>query len=357
MKNSVQKDVEAITNDNDEALDPFRFLVEMVEAFDPFASDDSDSDSVVTEIVSEPVGHEISARAMVDIDRLVEQARNDSKVTEIRLNFRPESEERYDDEEERSQEHSHTQELACEHVGDPYKLDDNSIAASATSASTRKMESNEMDCVAEHEDCAFQEGELDESSMSLLTPISRAPKKYRSQKFYDHASEHEEYRRQGLMRLASCCTSKNEDLTQSQPVQSLPAATVFMPAARVVPDDEKAEQMPFDVEQANVAGAPATELTETKGLQSVYSYDYGSQENLDVYYSAMGVNPRSSMVVRKLGGRPSVNGSAPNDEVIVLIEVRERYVILNRKIGKSNEHSHFVLAYSIRFPRYPRPTA
>ena len=374
MKNSAQKDVETITNDKDEALDPFRFLVEMVEAFDPFASDDSDSDSVVTELVSEPVGQKISARAMVDIDRLVEQARTDSKVTEIRLNFRPESEERHDDEEE----HSQAQDLAREHVGDPYNLDDNSIAASETSAQTRTMESNEMDCVAEHEDRAAQEGELDESSMSLLTPISRLPTKYRSPKLYDHAHEHEEYRPQGLRRLASCCTSKNEDidfLMQSQPSQSLPAATVvipaatvvmppatvvmpaatvFMPAARVVPDDEDAEPMPFDVEKGNVAGVPATEVIETKGLQSVYSYDYGSQENLDVFYSAMGVNPRNSMVVRKLGCRPSVNGSVPKDEVIVLVEVREMY---EEEIGKSYEPSHYVIASSIRFPRYQRPIA
>jgi hypothetical protein len=327
MKNTEQKETETQTNDKDEILDPFRFFVEMVEAFDPFASDDSESDSVVTEIASETVGHETGARAMVDIDRLVEQARNDSKVTEIRLNFRPESEERYYDEEEYSQ----TQDMTREQVGDPYHLDDNSITASVSSGPTRMTESHDMGCVVENDDCAVQEDQLDDSSMSLLTPISREPTKYRSLQLHDQENEHEQ-RPLGLKRLASCCTSKNVDIefvTHLQSVQSPPAATVVMPAARLAPDDEKAGPMSFDaspVEQRNVEDASATEITETKGLQSVYAYDYGSQENLDVFYSAMGGDPRSSMVVRQLGGVPSISASAPN-EVIVRVEVREEYAL------------------------------
>jgi hypothetical protein len=306
--------------DQDDQLDAFRLFVEMVEALDPFATDDSDTESLLTEFDSPEAENMREARDASNIDQLVEQARNDSNVVEIRLNFKPVAEDTFDDEDDRSQ----SQGVKRVQVGSPYKFEDNSIAESEISGEDRNMDSPGTASVAQNDPIVQEEQHLDETSPGLLKPTSGARPKTSDSQLQKRANENKGGRPLGLKRLV-CCSVKNDDHIPSTKAQASSAPALSMPATRMVPDNENDDQQVFDAcsaERRSVGGISTSGGTASQGPHSVYAYDYDSQENLDVFYSGMGFNPRSSMVVRKLGELPSVTTSDVHDEVIVKVEVR-----------------------------------
>jgi hypothetical protein len=71
-----------------------------------------------------------------------------------------------------------------------------------------------------------------------------------------------------------------------------------------------------------VMGVPSDHFVNMEGPHSLYAYDYGSNEHMDVCFTEMNKKPRSSISVRDLGGPPSLSGAFDQDSIVVQIEVR-----------------------------------
>jgi len=327
LKSSQVKEKEEKTDNNDEKDEfnnPFRLFMDLVEAFDPFASEDSDSDSAASEGADESVTNETYANAAADLDKLVLETRDDSRLVEVRLNFSPAAEERFQDEEENSQTvgPAHVEERGV------CALEDNLITETTTSEQNRNMESScsgadvERDYIGELEkfkverDCIRELEKFKELDARTLTT---APSRSRDRESHDRVEKKEASHSFGLKRL-SCRSTRNEDKESS-----LPAHMISIPASRAVQPSEGEYPKFFEPspeDDHRVRGFPTVDAKEKIGPQAFYEYDYASQENSDVYYSALGLHPRTSMLVRKLGGPPLLDPSNVNDEVLVRIKVR-----------------------------------
>jgi len=121
-----------------------------------------------------------------------------------------------------------------------------------------------------------------------------------------------------LWNTAICSSEKackNDSMNRSRKSD---AANVF-PSSRVIINGEihsiiGPQSDPFN----GVMGVSSKYLTETKGPQSVFAYDYDSNENMDVSYSKANQNPRDSISVRNLGGAPSL--SLVGERIVIQVE-------------------------------------
>jgi hypothetical protein len=95
----------------------------------------------------------------------------------------------------------------------------------------------------------------------------------------------------------------------------------FFPAARMVSNSNIQTPIGEEVDFVNgVMGIPSDKFLETKGPQSLYAYDYSSNEHMDVSYSTYSEDPIASLVVRSLGPVPSLLPDA-GKKVIIQVEV------------------------------------
>lgn len=365
----------------EDGLYPFQLFSEMAEALDPFASDGSDSDSIDTEAAASREPESVVAEQrdapeqshrgdVAEMDRLVERARSNSNLQEIRLNFKPVAEEQYGAEEE-DIDNSHRSESDHDRYENPYNFEENSIAESSREA--RSVDASGTVHVSEL--VPIQENEIhgrsfsrpidtpidtdrkiniekEDYTQSIViernTPADKMPTRNGTQYMAVPRLEHNEAllkkfdnktsikKRSLSMRRLACCSVKARDekvLPESK--LPLPPKVLPLPAAQkqfnqkstpvnvVNTVNKSIKERTTDVTSNGQDTARFSELkvVENEGPQSVYDYDHDSQENLDVFYTAMGLKPRSSIVVRKLGGPPPLIVSEYHDEVIVKIQV------------------------------------
>ena len=96
------------------------------------------------------------------------------------------------------------------------------------------------------------------------------------------------------------------------------------PSSRVIIDGEQHLIIGPNSDQINkVLGGSSDPRIGSKGLQSVFSYEYDSKMNMDVSYTKPNQKPRTSLSVRKLGKPPPLSPQEA-ESVVVQIEVRKK---------------------------------
>ena len=323
-----------------DAIDPFQLFLEMAGKLDPFASDsDSEAsisvpnnhtrDEVETDTDLGTDLYTVTAESVAEMDRLIEEAREDNLVNEIRLNFKPihykSGKEGYEENFNNSQAFKGERSIvALEDDEDlPEELEENSVASPAPRARINGVGSR-LDTIDE-EDRGESSLQREMSAFqSVLGANSRALQDRKRTAGIDESflgMANGGNRRFGLKRLV-CCSIKNHqdepDLKEDS--SEIPRST--LPTTRMVSD--KAGDLPkvtSDGSNSGIMGVSSDHFAQTKGPQSLYAYEYHSEEHLDVFYSAIGAKPRSSMVVRKLGGPPTLLPSPTRSEVIIQVEV------------------------------------
>jgi hypothetical protein len=124
---------------------------------------------------------------------------------------------------------------------------------------------------------------------------------------------------------AACCNvgkkiGKSNDMVNR--LKREDAAAVF-PTTRLISNGKSRSITGQKADHVNgVMGVPSDHFEESKGPQSLYAYDYGSSEHMDVSYKEVGQKPRSCIAVRSLGAPPSLSQSDLEEGVVVQIEVR-----------------------------------
>jgi hypothetical protein len=71
-----------------------------------------------------------------------------------------------------------------------------------------------------------------------------------------------------------------------------------------------------------VMGVPSDRFLDAKGPQSLYAYDYDSNEHMVVQYSENGPKSRKTISVKSLGSPPSLSASSGRENVVIQVEVR-----------------------------------
>jgi hypothetical protein len=132
--------------------------------------------------------------------------------------------------------------------------------------------------------------------------------------------------RTGLKRLV-CCSVKDHAngniLNQLDPGDN---NDVF-PATRMISDENEVLSSVCGQKADflnGVMGVPSDQFIDTKGPQSLYAYDYESNEAMDALYSEFGKEARKSLFLRKLGPPPTLLSSSGSDEVVVKVAVRSK---------------------------------
>ena len=77
-----------------------------------------------------------------------------------------------------------------------------------------------------------------------------------------------------------------------------------------------------------VMGVPSDHFLDAKGPQSLYAYDYDSNEHMVVQYSEFGPKSRKTISVRSLGSPPSLSAAAGREQVVIQVEVRTALMAL-----------------------------
>jgi len=98
------------------------------------------------------------------------------------------------------------------------------------------------------------------------------------------------------------------------------AAEVF-PSSRVIIDGET-HSIIGHASMNGAMGMHSDRLIESKGPQSVFAYDYDSNENMDIIYTKPNQKPRASIFVRRLGSPPSLSSSLGGENIVIQVEVR-----------------------------------
>ncbi|KAG7360748.1 oxidoreductase [Nitzschia inconspicua] len=120
-----------------------------------------------------------------------------------------------------------------------------------------------------------------------------------------------------------CCNvgkkmNRSHDLVNR--LKSEDAAALF-PTTRMISNGKSRSITGQKADYVNgVMGVPSDHFVESKGPQSLYAYDYDSNEHMDVSYDKIGQKPRASVSVRTLGGPPSLSQFDMGDSVVVQVE-------------------------------------
>jgi hypothetical protein len=133
----------------------------------------------------------------------------------------------------------------------------------------------------------------------------------------------EEEQRAGWKRVV-CCSLKNRVNKNSVHQLNTEDVKEVFPATRMVSDDnsEFSSIIGQKADYVNgVMGIPSDRFIKTRGPQSLYAYDYESNEHMDVLYAQSGIKARNSLFVRKLGPPPALLSSSNGDDVVIQVEV------------------------------------
>jgi hypothetical protein len=123
---------------------------------------------------------------------------------------------------------------------------------------------------------------------------------------------------------AACCLvgkkfGKNNDIVNH--LRKEDAAEVF-PTTRMIANGKSHSITGQKADLVNgVMGVPSDCFVQSEGPQSLYAYDYDTNEHMDVYYADMNKKASSSLSVRKLGPPPSLSVES-GEKIVIQVEVR-----------------------------------
>ena len=130
------------------------------------------------------------------------------------------------------------------------------------------------------------------------------------------------HERKGFKRLV-CCSVKNKGLDASALLKAQNDMKEVLPRTRMISDENSEQAKLVSTSNENVdaiMGVNTDTFLETKGPQSLYNYDYGKKEHIDVVYEDFSSDPRKSMFTRRYDLDPEKFNSI-GDKIVVQIEV------------------------------------
>jgi hypothetical protein len=137
--------------------------------------------------------------------------------------------------------------------------------------------------------------------------------------------------RTGLRKRLVCCSIKNRAAREAINQMQAGDSKEIFPATRMISDDNKSEFSSITGQRADyvngVMGVPSDRFLQTKGPQSLYAYDYESDEHMDVLFAEFGSKARTSLFVRKLGPPPMLDSASGGSEVVIKVEVSSYYTM------------------------------
>ena len=166
-----------------------------------------------------------------------------------------------------------------------------------------------------------------------------------------------------LSRLV-CCSAKTTAAASVSSLRNLESRdtgiTDIFPMTRMISDDHTKQASIYGQEadfKNGIMGVSSDRFLETKGPQSLFAYDYDSNEHMDVIYNEFGKPAKRSLFLRKLGPPPALLASSNVDEVVVKVEVRIslplRPPLLVSVLSQSSNSCYTVLCVkSSRHPQY-----
>lgn len=143
----------------------------------------------------------------------------------------------------------------------------------------------------------------------MLVPTDGQITEESESKKYDHNSEiFVNTKKPNVLKKAVCGLKKgsNDDLIKADETENFPSSRVVVNGETHLINSSKSD--------------PLNEVIGSKGPQSVFAYDYDSNLHMDVSYSEPNHKPRSSIIVRELGGPPPISSSSREEDIIVQIE-------------------------------------
>lgn len=322
---------------NADLLDPIQMFLEVAGKLDPFASDhDSESESFeslqtgrtddrtdtdtltgteTTESVADSQQRQPQQKRQLQHHQRQPptppvQSGENNAVNEIRLNFQPVPEDADVAEEE------DIQESMDESRQGPEEVPENTESI----GSPEDEEAEALHQVGTIARPAFPSDEVQRAPPENSTMVVPKSSPTRIDDDQGTASSH-----QSLFRRLMCCQAKKHLSDEVFHQLGTADAKEVFPATRMVSDDNvDFEAVTGDgADYVNgVMGVPSDRFIYTTGPQSLYEYDYGTYEHMDVFYTVSGLAPRVSMQVRRHNAPPTLNSSLAGHDVVVQIEVR-----------------------------------
>ena len=311
----------------EESMDPFQMFMEVAAMLDPFGSDESVSEesSDATHVKME-AGRELGSQFYnedhVSVGELDELTQPTQEVNEIRLNFNPK---RTDVDDDVEGVHRNSIEEASA-VTIPDEQDECTVVAPSPRAkidgSSTVVKLN-SDSGGNGELQSFQEDTAIAPILDNEAKSSQSPDEI-DQSIRD--SEMGQKVKNFRLRQLICPAVKSRHDSYAFDTFPVDIAKNNFFATRMVSDNawDTPKVMNEGASQEHGLGVLPDHFETTKGPQSVYEYDYEQQVHLDVFYTAMGTNPRGTVVVRKLGKPPLLIPSSMRNEVIIQVEVSDR---------------------------------
>lgn len=126
--------------------------------------------------------------------------------------------------------------------------------------------------------------------------------------------------KRNLWKKGMCMFKKAGRNDRTNRLMKTDAAEVF-PSSRVIVNGETHSIIGQNTDLVNgMMGIHSDHLEKSKGPQSVYAYDYDSNENMDVSYTKSNQKPRANISVRRLGLPPSLSSSLDVENVVIQVE-------------------------------------
>lgn len=301
----------------EESMDPFQMFMEVASKLDPFGSDESDSDDSNTATRED---YTEGTESLAEIDDLAQKA---NVVNEIRLNFTPI---RYKSGKDGFIEKRNSIADDDEELISAIARGKSAVAPAPRARIDETGAVSSLDKITDDD----VRGVTSFRDFVAFEPVVSDVEKSSECRDESNTANLDAEKSRGarpfgfVLKRLVCCSIKNKE--ESEELESFPTEIVqsTFPSTRMISDN--ASDNPKVMNEArrseeNDLGVPSDELQHTKGPQSVYAYDYQDQQHLDVFYTAMGANPRGSIVVRKLGGPPPLIPSSMRNEVIIQVEV------------------------------------
>jgi hypothetical protein len=334
-KSQIKKSAPPQPAKKDDGFDPFSAFFSQ---FDPFVSDDSDSDlvSAETDNASEYTDEVtvLTEERTIDTNdgasELDEQtaASSINNFTEIRLKHSTQNGSLLDQEttQVRSQDDSISEEEEESLVGSIKVLEPHQLERSReTVGHERILEAKKSDSVSQinvdNTSFAFDEKGMVAPSTLICFKKEVAPDVMKQ------PSVEVPTQKKGLNRLV-CRKDKNNDVYDPYDFDTAEWSTPTpgLPATRMISDGAAGSTAVVEQElerEDSFIGVSAHRLIETKGPQSLYAYDIDSKQHMDVMYAHYNQLPRSCIELRTLSAPPMLADFSNNDDrVIIQVEVR-----------------------------------
>jgi hypothetical protein len=315
--------------ERDESFDPLSAIFEVAEKLDPWGSDsdsNSHSDSTTSdrtyhtdddtapsdEGASEAQNEQRSPEKRSPEQKSPEQRSPPSNFTEIRLTHTPAREKaNYD-----------TQPTGRLKNTVPY--DESSLVMAMPFQRASLTESLQRENAFIRKNFPSDERVDDQSSDPEIDQDSNT-----CQSMLPYPTDEEEQARAGWKRVA-CCSIKNYGNKDAVNQLKIEDVREVFPATRMIGEHntEVSSIVGRSADYVNgVMGVPSDRFLEAKGPQSLYAYDYESNEHKDIIYTEFCRKPRSSLTVRHLGPPPALLSSSSADAVVIQVEVSFTYFL------------------------------